>query len=229
VQHFAHLSGQVPIPSSHLDALLPSLIATTSEVPFYAAMVARTRLLRLNDRLSASVSGSAPPPIAPTPASSLNASKKKKVEQEVAALVTSPQESSWPPPRALLQLKLFLTLYPSSDKRHPVITPVALFIGRALSQCVASDVGEVIRGLFLSSLALGIASSANRHYPEALSFLVDALLSFAGKDKVKEDRPRRCVALGILAPVTRGKALAKLIPAKVRGPWDSSQLLTPGV
>lgn len=131
----------------------------------------------------------------------------------MAALAEAPQESSWPPPRALLQLKLFLTLYPLSDKRHPVLTPVSLFIGRALSQCLARDIGEVVRGLFLSSLALSIASSASRHYPEALSFLVDVLQSFAGRSKAKE---RSSVALGVLAPVAKGKALSRLVPSKVR-------------
>ena len=75
-----------------------------------------------------------------------------------------------------------------------------------------------MRGLFLSSLALNIASSANRHFPEVLTFLTDTLLSFVdqGKAKVEEERTRCCVARGLLTPETKGKGLAKLEPSKVR-------------
>lgn len=43
IQHFAMLAGEVPLPLSHLDAMVPLLLPMTSEVPFYAATVARAR------------------------------------------------------------------------------------------------------------------------------------------------------------------------------------------
>jgi len=57
IQHFSNLSGKTPIPSAHLDAMVPLLLLTTAEVPFYAATVARARLARLNERLTSALSG----------------------------------------------------------------------------------------------------------------------------------------------------------------------------
>lgn len=141
--------------------------------------------------------------------------------------------SPWPGPRALTQLKLFSMLFPASDRRHPVLTPAALFIGRALSQCVATNVGEAIRGLVLAGLGLNLAAPAKRHFPEALTFLTDYLLSFAsgmeecqgktsavGKQKKEadaakeQDRQRRLrVSPGVVAPSSL-KGLSKVVPAQ---------------
>lgn len=49
--------------------------------------------------------------------------------------------STWPSARVLLQLKLLTTLFPVSDKRHPVMTPAALLVraacvGRPVVWCV---------------------------------------------------------------------------------------------
>ncbi len=43
VQHFAMLAGERPLPLATLDTLTQLLLQMTSEVPFYAATVARAR------------------------------------------------------------------------------------------------------------------------------------------------------------------------------------------
>ena len=156
-----------------------------------------------------------------------------------AAVPAAPAPSSpWPGPRALMQLKLFSTLFPSSDRRHPVTTPAMLLIGRALSQCVAADVGEAVRGLALASLALHMAAPAKRYMPEPPAFLADLIVSFvppssalgapgkaassaaaAGKASAA-NRPvsgarQRTVVPGLLAFKAQGKALAKVQPSQV--------------
>ncbi len=55
VQHFAMLAGAVPLPMAHLDVLTVHLLELTSDVPFYAATVARARLARLQQRLAAAL------------------------------------------------------------------------------------------------------------------------------------------------------------------------------
>jgi nucleolar protein 14 len=47
----------------------------------------------------------------------------------------SSSKSPWPSTRTLLQIKLLTTLFPVSDRRHPVITPASLLVGYASSIC----------------------------------------------------------------------------------------------
>ena len=145
--------------------------------------------------------------------------------------------SAWPGPRALMQLKLFSTLFPLSDRRHPVTTPSLLFVGRALSQCVATDVGEAVRGLALASLALHMAAPARRHMPEPSSFLEDLLGAFlppfqgaappeknrgkaaavatAAKPSSLPGARQRGVVPALLSFKAQGKALSKVKPSQV--------------
>ena len=232
MQHFANLCGESPIPVAHLDALVPVLLLATSEVPFYAATVARARLSRLNERLTSALSGSALPSVPapsrkhlpPTPKSqpAMTAGSAGKAAS-VSASTAVALESPWPGPRALLQLKLFATLFPTSDRRHPVLTPAALYVGRALSQsAAASDAGEAVRGLVLAGLALSFAGPAKRHFPEAAAFLADLIESFvssgsagAAAGAVQSGRLRRTVTPGLMAFEEKGKALAKISPCAV--------------
>lgn len=104
------LAGEVPLPMGHLDAMLPLLLNMTTEVPFYAATVARARVKKMHERLAAALSGAA------------------------AAPGSTARESPWPTARTVLQTKLFASLFPTSDKRHPVMTPLGLLLGKILNQ-----------------------------------------------------------------------------------------------
>lgn len=150
VQHFAMLAGQQPVPVAHLDALTSVLLQLTPDVPFYAATVARTRLEKLHERL--------------------------------AAALADPLEAGpllgWPGGRQLLQLRLFALLFPTSDKRHPVSTPLALLIGKYLMQCPVASTYHAALGLLLSGMSLMHAAEAARFCPEALNFLTAVLHAF---------------------------------------------------
>ena len=158
-------------------------------------------------------------------------------------VVTEAAASAWPGPRALMQLKLFSTLFPLSDRRHPVTTPALLFVGRALSQCVATDIGEAVRGLALASLALHMAAPARRHMPEPSSFLADLLGAFlptshgaapSEKNRLGGNRGKSTAATAAKPPTllpdgarqrgvipalmsfkAQGKALSKVEPSQV--------------
>ncbi|GLC69369.1 hypothetical protein PLESTF_000821600 [Pleodorina starrii] len=99
VQHFALEAGKSPLPVPSLDVLTRVLLELTPEVPYYAATVARARLGRMSEQLTAALGGAT--------------------------------SSPWPPARVVLQLKLFSALFPTSDRRHPVLTPAALLVGNA--------------------------------------------------------------------------------------------------
>lgn len=140
-----------------VSALLPThelrfvalqvLLQLTPEVPFYAATVARTRLDKLHERLSAAL-------IDPLEAGPL---------------------LGWPGPRQLLQLRLFALLFPTSDRRHQVTTPLALLTGKYLMQCPVNSPYQAAIGLLLAGMALHNASAAARFCPEAINFVTATL------------------------------------------------------
>jgi nucleolar protein 14 len=66
------------------------------QVPFYAATLARARL--------------------------------QQAQQHLASALSDPLKrgDAWPSTRTLVLLRLFGLVFPSSDKRHPVLTPAGL-------------------------------------------------------------------------------------------------------
>jgi nucleolar protein 14 len=152
VQHFAMLAGEQPTPTAHLDILTQVLLQLTPEVPFYAATVARARLEKMHDRLAAALAD---------PFSS-----------------TQQQLMGWPGPRQLLQLRLFALLFPASDRWHPVMTPLALLLGKHLSQCPVVSCYTAAVGLLCCGMALANSADAQRFCPEVVCFLAAALRAF---------------------------------------------------
>ncbi|KAL4451742.1 hypothetical protein ABPG75_007404 [Micractinium tetrahymenae] len=149
VQHFASLAGGGrggrAPPMAHLDALVQPLLELTPQVPFYAATLARARLQRAQQRLAECLR-----------------------DPELRA-------EAWPAPRVLLLLKLLATVFPASDKRHPVLTPAGLLACSCLSNCPVAKPQHTATGLFLASLALHLHSQARRFVPEPLAFAVQLL------------------------------------------------------
>jgi nucleolar protein 14 len=129
---------------------LQVLLQLTPEVPFYAATVARTRLDKLHERLSTALAD----PL------------------EAGPLL------GWPGPRQLLQLRLFALLFPTSDRRHQVTTPLALLTGKYLMQCPVNSAYQAAVGLLLAGMALHNASAAARFCPEVVNFLTAALRAY---------------------------------------------------
>jgi len=62
------------------------------------------------------------------------------------------ERSQWPSTRALLLLKLWVTLYPVSDRRHPVITPAAILVSAHLALCRLTSASDIARGLAAAAL-----------------------------------------------------------------------------
>jgi nucleolar protein 14 len=83
-----------------------------------------------------------------------------------------------PGPRQLLQLRLFSLLFPASDRRHAVMTPLALLLGKHLSQCPVVSCHTAAVGLLCCGMALANAADAQRFCPEVFTFLAGALRAF---------------------------------------------------
>jgi nucleolar protein 14 len=150
VQHFALLAGAQPLPTAHLDVLTKVLLQITPEVPFYAATVARTRIEKMQERLAAALKDP----------------------------LTAAPLYGWPGPRQLLQLRLFSCLFPTSDKRHPVTSPLALLLGKQLLQCPVSSCYTAAVGLLVAGMALHNAAGAARFCPEVVNYLAALLNAF---------------------------------------------------
>jgi len=147
------IAGRTPTPVASLDALTRALLAATPEVPYYATTVARARLTKMHEQLAAALRD---PLAAP--------------------------RAGWPGPRQLLQLRLFCLLFPVSDKRHPVVTPLDLLLGKYLAQCPVASPYQAALGLLVGGLALQAARPGGRVVPEAVSFLAAALGAFKPAD-----------------------------------------------
>ncbi|KAL6077572.1 nucleolar complex protein 14 [Balamuthia mandrillaris] len=88
------------------------------------------------------------------------------------------QSSGWPSLSELLYLKLFSVLFPTSDFRHPIITPTFLYMAQCLAHCPVHSPKNAVAGLFLTTLMLHYVQAGKQYSPEPLNFLL-LLLSHA--------------------------------------------------
>ena len=145
VQHYVISAAAVPLRMDVLDAMLPHILDLTPQVPFYAATLARTRLQRAQQQMA------------------------KRLKDPVL------RATAWPAPKIMMLLKLLTTVYPVSDKRHPVLTPVSLLTSAALELCPIARPRDVASGLFLASLSVHMHAASQRFSPEPLQFAVKVL------------------------------------------------------
>lgn len=71
----------------------------------------------------------------------------------------------------LMLFKLISVLFPTSDLRHPVVTPTMLFMGQILTQCPVQNMRDVTAGLFICNLFLEYVSLSKRFIPEVINYL----------------------------------------------------------
>ncbi len=88
-------------------------------------------------------------------------------------------ESPWLSTGALLLLKASSAIFPVSDKRHYVMTPVNLFLGQILSQTPIMSSYDLVLGILCSGLLLENGLEAKRVAPEALGFLSGTIRLFS--------------------------------------------------
>jgi nucleolar protein 14 len=200
-QHFSTLAAARPPALAHLDTLVPHLLELTPVVPFYAATLARARLVRAQAALA------------------------QRLRDPLL------RAAAWPPARTLLLLKLLATLFPASDRRHPVLTPASLLACAALAQCPLARPRDVGAGLYLASLAMHLHSQARRFVSEPLAFAAAALrLALPARPGDAEAGPRwLCVAGGGPAealPAAEGD-IEPLAVLRVLGEEDDAYFSSP--
>uniref|UniRef100_S4REJ8 NOP14 nucleolar protein n=1 Tax=Petromyzon marinus TaxID=7757 RepID=S4REJ8_PETMA len=71
----------------------------------------------------------------------------------------------------LIYLKLVSLIFPTSDFRHPVVTPATVYLSQILSQCAVSSLRAVGVSLFVCHLLLEFVRLSQRFVPELLVHL----------------------------------------------------------
>ena len=87
--------------------------------------------------------------------------------------------SAWPSTGMLLLMRALPHIFPSTDKRHPVVTPGLILLGQILVQTPVRESYDVVVGLFITGLMLEYSKDAKRLPSEALIFLASTLRLFA--------------------------------------------------
>jgi nucleolar protein 14 len=89
------------------------------------------------------------------------------------------EAKTWPGVQELCFLRLIGTIWPTSDKKHAVVTPTRLLMGAYLGLCRVRDLKDMASGLFLCTLFLQFEVLSKRLVPEAVNFVANAVLHMA--------------------------------------------------
>ncbi|CAI5998190.1 unnamed protein product [Closterium sp. NIES-64] len=162
------------VAAAHINALVQPLVELSASFPLFAAVCARERLARMQKRLVARLKAGGTPLVELSASFSLFAAvcARERLARMQKRLVARLKAGAWPTARTLLLLRLWALIFPSSDFRHPVMTPVSLLLGQFLSCCP-------------------MVSQSRRFVPEALNFL-HALLWSAVAPALKPVKPKVC-------------------------------------
>ncbi|KAI5289548.1 nucleolar complex protein 14 [Ascosphaera aggregata] len=82
-------------------------------------------------------------------------------------------------PGDLVILNGIATIFPTSDHFHPVVTPSNLTMARYLSHSTINNLGELITGVYISSLLLQYQTFAKRYIPEFMNYTLNALCALS--------------------------------------------------
>ncbi|KAJ8683005.1 hypothetical protein QAD02_018797 [Eretmocerus hayati] len=71
----------------------------------------------------------------------------------------------------LILFKLVSILYPTSDFRHPIVTPCLVFMSQILLRCKIKDKRDISKGLFICTLILEYNLLSKRWSPSVINYL----------------------------------------------------------
>ncbi|MED6180212.1 hypothetical protein PIB30_117155 [Stylosanthes scabra] len=103
----------------------------------------------------------------------------ESIRKQFVESIKNPESSSWPSTKTLFLLRLWSTIFPCSDFRHPVMTPVILLMCEYLMRCPIVSGRDIAIGSFLCSMLLSVFRQSRKFCPEAIIFLQAALIAAA--------------------------------------------------
>ncbi|KAI9387237.1 hypothetical protein POPTR_010G140100v4 [Populus trichocarpa] len=87
------------------------------------------------------------------------------------------ENSCWPSMKTLSLLRLWSMIFPCSDFRHVVMTPVILLMSEYLMRCPILSGRDIAIGSFLCTMVLSITKQSQKFCPEAIMFLRTLLMA----------------------------------------------------
>eukprot|EP00934_Nitzschia_sp_Nitz4_P002546 Nitzschia sp. Nitz4//scaffold110_size71422//46618//49986//NITZ4_005878-RA/size71422-augustus-gene-0.13-mRNA-1//1//CDS//3329533101//2536//frame0 len=107
-----------------------------------------------------------------------NAHAKRLRDYEVRAM-DDEEASPWPSVGVFLLLKASTLIFPVTDRRHHIMTPVDLLLGQIVAQTPITNVHDLIMGILCTTLLIENGVEAKRVAPEALAYLSGVIRLFA--------------------------------------------------
>ncbi|XP_077606669.1 nucleolar protein 14-like isoform X2 [Crocuta crocuta] len=94
---------------------------------------------------------------------------------EMEGAIEARGRAAFPGLDVLIYLKLAGMLFPTSDFRHPVVTPALVCMSQLLTKCPVLSLPDAVKGLFVCCLFLDYVSLSQRFIPELVNFLLGIL------------------------------------------------------
>ncbi|ELK06562.1 Nucleolar protein 14 [Pteropus alecto] len=94
---------------------------------------------------------------------------------EMEGMVEAKGRAVFPGLDVLIYLKIAGMLFPTSDFRHPVVTPALVCLSQLLTKCPVLSLQDAVKGLFVCCVFLDYVSLSRRFVPELINFLLGIL------------------------------------------------------
>ncbi|CAG9806837.1 unnamed protein product [Chironomus riparius] len=98
-------------------------------------------------------------------------------------------QKAYPKLDTIIFFKFLSSLFPTSDFRHPVVTPSYIFLHHILSQCKVKTRSDVMSGLYLVTLTYDYQRISKRFLPAVLNFLKGICYLGIKKSLIDNSRP----------------------------------------
>ena len=132
---------------------------------------------------------------------------------------TLPDSRTWPGTPELALLWTISHLFPTSDMSHIVVSPARLLIGAYLGLCRIRSLRDIASGLFLCTIVLEYENISKRLVPEAIVFLLNAVLRLHPHPyENKDDVPGYFPCLNFSNDRTDGLCLKDVGEGGIRAP-----------
>ncbi|CAA7258546.1 unnamed protein product [Cyclocybe aegerita] len=151
IDHILYISSPPTPRYSLISSLFPHLLAITRAYPIPAAQHFNEKLLLMHKNLKRGISRGS----------------------------LSPETKTWPGSSELSLFRVIGLIWPTSDLNHAVVSPTRILLGAYLSLCRVRSLQDIACGLFVSTLFLQYETLSKRLVPEAINFLVNAVLHLA--------------------------------------------------
>ena len=164
LEYFAVLANKKPLNVELLNMLVKPLIEMSLETPYFAALCARARIQKIRKQFVESIKNSGQIELKLNSCILfLNIFMYYELGDALVMhylksfFVT--ESSSWPSSKTLCLLRLWSMIFPCSDFKHPVMTPMISLMCEFLMRCPIASGRDIGIGCFLCSMLLSVSTS----------------------------------------------------------------------